>query len=82
MLIVGGVFTCLAGIMYFIMLGTIIGDLRNFGYSSRTFEGFLSMMGITGAFLLLAGIFIAVSYKKILKIQQRLDYLESGAEKQ
>ncbi len=73
MLIVGGVCTCLAGMMYLITLVNI----ASIGRGVPGLDGVMSIVGFTGVFLLLAGIFIALSYKKILQIQKRLDRLES-----
>ena len=67
MIVVGGVLTCLAGIMHFIIM---IDDVV------RDREAIYVVLGFTGGFLVLAGIFIALGYAKISKFQDEMDRMK------
>ena len=67
MLVVGGVLTCLAGSMYFIIM---IDDIM------RDIDAVYVVLGLTGGFFILAGIFIALGYAKIKKFQEQIDRLK------
>jgi len=67
MLVVGGVLTCLAGSMYFIIM---IDDVM------RDIDAVYVVLGLTGGFFILAGIFIALGYTKIKKFQEQIDRMK------
>jgi len=67
MIIVGGILTCVAGILFIVRT---IEDVY------MDIDAILILTGVLGGIFILAGIFIALSYIQIIALKQKINSLE------